>query len=391
MGRHLSLILTVGVLLHGYVGLRLISALSPSTGLRGALWMLLLLSCAVIIYGMRHRRDVFHGVRALLMWVALIAMGFFSLLLTFTLVRDVLLAIYALVVRLPLPGSEGLRAAYSSGAAVHISAVLVVAVAILALLKGVYNARRRAPVVDIEIPIPNLPIDLAGFTIVQLSDIHVGRTIRKSYIDAIVDKVMTLNADFVAITGDVVDGSVPDLRIHTAPLSRLRAKYGVYLVTGNHEYYSGADAWISEFRRLGLSVLLNEHRVINVGTESLVLAGVTDYSGGGFSPEHRSNPALALSGAPEGGALRVLMAHQPRSAVDAEAAGFDVQLSGHTHGGQIFPWNFAVLLQQPFTAGLVRCGKMWMYVSRGTGYAGPPVRFGAPSEITRIRLVRKIS
>lgn len=389
MGRYLSLILPVGLLLHGYVGLRLIAALSASTGMRSALWIWLVLSGTMISYGMRHRRGVPSGLRAMLMWVALVAMGFFSLLLTFTLIRDVLLIMYALAASLHFAGSQALLATESSGALAHISALLVVAITVLALLKGLHNARRRAPVVDIEIPISNLPVALNGFTIVQLSDIHVGRTIRKDYVDAIVDKVMTLDTDIVVITGDVVDGSVPDLQRHTAPLSRLQAKHGVYLVTGNHEYYSGAEAWIAEFRRLGLRVLLNEHTVINVDTQSLVLAGVTDYSGGDFSPAHRSNPALALSGAPDNAALRVLMAHQPRSGIAAEAAEFDVQLSGHTHGGQIFPWNFAVRLQQPFTAGLVRCGKMWMYVSRGTGYAGPPIRFGAPSEITRIRLVRE--
>ncbi len=391
MGRYRSLILTLGMLLHGYVGLRLIAALSSRTDSRDALWIFLLLSGVMICYGMRHRHGCPRGVRAVLMWVSLIAMGFFSLLMTFTLSRDVFLVTYALAARLPFSGAQRLVTAESSGEVAHISALLVVLAAVLALLKGIYNARRRAPVVDVDIPIPNMSVALRGFTIVQLSDIHVGRTIRKGYLDAIVDKVNTLDADIVVITGDVVDGSVAELTVHTAPLARLRAKQGVYLVTGNHEYYSGADAWIAEFRRLGLRVLLNEHSVISVGTESLVLAGVTDYSGADFAPEHRSNPALALSGTTGRAGLRILMAHQPRSGADAEAAGFDVQLSGHTHGGQIFPWNFAVPLQQPFTAGLVRCGKMWMYVSRGTGYAGPPVRFGAPSEITRIRFTANLS
>ncbi|WP_347557050.1 metallophosphoesterase [Robbsia sp. KACC 23696] len=389
MGRRLSLIIVVGVLLHGYVGLRLIPALSDTAGAREALWSWLLLSCAVIIFGMRNRRGAAHGSRAVLTWAALIAMGFFSLLLTSTVIRDLLLGGYWLASYLPFAWSRSVEGAQARVAVMHSSALCVVIVAVLALMKGVYNARRRAPVVDVEIPIPNLPLALDGFTIVQLSDIHVGPTIRKRYIDAIVDTVVSLNADLVAITGDVVDGSVPNLQRHTAPLSRLRATHGVFLVTGNHEYYAGADAWIAEFKRLGLRVLLNEHTVIRVGSDALVLAGVTDFSGEHFGPSHRSDPVQALDGAPESAALRVLLAHQPRTGPAADAAGFDVQLSGHTHGGQIFPWNFAVPLQQPFTAGLVRCGEMWMYVSRGTGYAGPPVRFGAPSEITRIRLVRR--
>jgi predicted MPP superfamily phosphohydrolase len=155
----------------------------------------------------------------------------------------------------------------------------------------------------------------------------------------------------------------------------------------NHEYYSGAAAWVRELRRLGVAVLMNEHVVVRRGSAKLVVAGVTDFSAGHFDAAQASDPAAALAGAPRDAALRVLLAHQPRSAPAAEAAGFDLQLSGHTHGGQFLPWNFLVRLQQPFTAGLNRWRRMWVYTSRGTGYWGPPKRFGAPSEITLLRLV----
>ncbi|MEX3824365.1 metallophosphoesterase, partial [Paraburkholderia sp. BR14262] len=217
--------------------------------------------------------------------------------------------------------------------------------------------------------------------------IHVGPTIKHGYVDAIVRAVNPRDADVGAITGDVVDGSVAHLAAHTAPLGKLNAHHGVYLVTGNHEYYSGADAWIAEFRRIGLTVLMNQHVVIEHGGARLVLAGVTDYTGGQFDPAHRSDPAEALRGAPADVNTRVLLAHQPRTAHAAVDAGFTLQLSGHTHGGQIFPWNFLVRLQQPFTAGLEKLGSLWVYTSRGTGYWGPPKRLGAPSEITRVRLV----
>jgi predicted MPP superfamily phosphohydrolase len=143
---------------------------------------------------------------------------------------------------------------------------------------------------------------------------------------------------------------------------------------------------VRELRRLGLTVLMNEHAVVRRGTARLVVAGVTDYSAGHFDPAAASDAAVALAGSPPG-AVRLLLAHQPRSAAAAEAAGFDLQLSGHTHGGQFLPWNFLVRLQQPFTAGLHRWRRMWVYTSRGTGYWGPPKRFGAPSEITLLRLV----
>ncbi|MFB0934697.1 MAG: metallophosphoesterase, partial [Propionivibrio sp.] len=253
-------------------------------------------------------------------------------------------------------------------------------------LVGFVNARRVARVVHVDIPLPGLPAPLAGFTIVQLSDIHAGPTIKRDYVAAIVRHANHLGADLIAITGDVVDGNVAQLAAHTAPLAELNARHGVFVVTGNHEYYSGAPAWIEEFRRLGLRVLLNEHVIIEHGGARLVLAGVTDYSAHAFDPAQRSDPHAALLGSPDG-VPRILLAHQPRSAHAAAEAGFDLQLSGHTHGGQFWPWNLFVSLQQPFTAGLHRLGRLTVYTSRGTGYWGPPKRFGAPSEISVLRLV----
>jgi predicted MPP superfamily phosphohydrolase len=167
----------------------------------------------------------------------------------------------------------------------------------------------------------------------------------------------------------------------------LRSRHGTFFVTGNHEYYSGADAWVEELRRLGLSVLINEHVLLQHDGESLALAGVSDYGAHHFNEAERSDPQAAIDGVPVSTFLRVLLAHQPRSAAAAALAGFHLQLSGHTHGGQFLPWNFLVRLQQPFTAGLNRLQAMWVYTSRGTGYWGPPMRLGAPSEITHLRLV----
>jgi predicted MPP superfamily phosphohydrolase len=279
------------------------------------------------------------------------------------------------------------------------SAMAVLVVATLASFVGFLNARRTAAVKRVEVPIQGLPSALEGFTIAQLSDIHVGPTIRSDYIQRIVDAVNRLGADAIAITGDLVDGTVAELRDHIAPLAGLRARHGTFVVTGNHEYYAGAHAWIEELRRLGLKVLLNEHVVLQTrnvrGAQNdeelfesqLVLAGVTDFTAGHFDPAHQSDPHLALYDAPPLVHTRVLLAHQPRSAPLAARAGYQLQLSGHTHGGQFFPWNLFVPMQQPFTAGLHRLHDMWIYVSRGTGYWGPPKRFGAPSEITLVTLV----
>jgi predicted MPP superfamily phosphohydrolase len=238
---------------------------------------------------------------------------------------------------------------------------------------------RRPRVVRVAVPIANLPPDLAGLRIVQLSDLHVGPTIRRRFVTAVVQTANALYPDLVAVTGDVADGYVKELRDHVAPLADLRAPLGTFFVTGNHEYYWDPLGWILELERLGISVLSNEHRLIERGEGRLLLAGVTDLSAA-------SDPRAAIAGAPQSH-VRVLLAHQPRSAFAARDAGFDLQLSGHTHGGQYFPFNLLVRLFQPFVAGLHRLEAMWLYVSRGTGYWGPPLRVGAPSEITLIELV----
>jgi uncharacterized protein len=237
------------------------------------------------------------------------------------------------------------------------------------------------------VPIDGLPAALDGFTIAQISDIHVGPTIKRPYLARIVEAVNALGADMVAVTGDLVDGSVRELGPHVAPLATLASRHGTFFVTGNHEYYSGAGPWVVELRRLGLTVLMNEHVVLEHGGAALVIAGVTDHSAQHFDPAQASDPGAAIAGAPAHAGARLLLAHQPRSAEAAEQAGFDLQLSGHTHGGQFLPWNLFVPLQQPFTAGLHRLRRLWIYTSRGTGYWGPPKRLGAPSEITRLRLV----
>jgi predicted MPP superfamily phosphohydrolase len=197
-------------------------------------------------------------------------------------------------------------------------------------------ARRVAPVVEVMVALAGLPKELEGFTIAQISDLHVGPTIKRNFVAAVVDRVNRLQADMVAITGDVVDGSVPDLAHHTEPLARLVSRHGTYFVTGNHEYYSGAHEWIREFERLGARVLMNEHVVLDHDGAALTVAGVTDWSAHHFDPSHKSDPHAAGEGAPAH-ALKVLLAHQPRSALSAEAAGYHLQLSGHTHGGQFWP------------------------------------------------------
>jgi len=354
--------------LHLLVGASLIPYLPLELPGRLLAWGLLAASCALLPLGFRAS-----GLRwRWLGWSGLMLMGIFSSLAVFSLLRALVVAVLVLIGHDP------------AGFAEHSAEAVLLGVALVTLI-GLFNARRTAAVRDVSIAVPNLPAGLEGFSIVQLSDIHVGPTIRRGYIEAMVKRANGLKPDLIAITGDLVDGSVAQLREHIAPLAELRARHGTFVVTGNHEYYAGAPAWIAELRRLGLTVLLNEHVLIRQNDAELLLAGIADYSAGMYEPSHRSDPLAALEGAPEG-VVRLLLAHQPRSAPAALDAGFDLQLSGHTHGGQFWPWMHFVRLQQPWVAGLHRLGTLQVYISRGTGYWGPPLRFGAPSEITRISL-----
>lgn len=338
--------------------------------------------------GMLARRIAKPPLSTALTWAGLLCMGLFSSLLVLTLLREILLVLGQLVDWL-WPQAVALQALQID------SAIALPAVALLITVLGFWNARRTAAVVQVDVPIANLPEALQGFTVAQISDIHVGPTIKTHYLQRIVDRVNGLNANLVAITGDLVDGSVAELGQHVTPLAQLRSTHGSFFVTGNHEYYSGAHSWIIALRALGVNVLMNEHVLIQHSIDAqdpepalIVVAGVADYSAHQFDEAHRSDPHKAIANAPEHAVFKLLLAHQPRSAAAAAEAGFDLQLSGHTHGGQFWPWNLFVPLQQPFTAGLHKLKALWVYTSRGTGYWGPPKRFGAPSEITHLRLVR---
>jgi hypothetical protein len=367
--------------LHAWVGWRLWPALSFSPAWQAALAALLCASWLLMPMALWARRVRRQPLADRMAWVGTLLMGLFSMLFVLTLLRELLLSLLALagwVVAVSPDVVAGSRQVTAAG---------VLMLAGLLTLWGLVNARRTAMVVRIDVPIERLPAALHGFTIAQISDVHVGPTIKRGYVQAIVERVNSLQADLVAVTGDLVDGSVHELAPHVAPLGMLSSRHGTFFVTGNHEYYSGADAWVVELRRLGLCVLMNEHVLLQHDGESVALAGVSDFSAHHFDAVQRSDPQGAIDGVPHTTFLRVLLAHQPRSAVAAARAGYHLQLSGHTHGGQFLPWNFLVRLQQPFTAGLNRLRSLWVYTSRGTGYWGPPMRLGAPSEITHLRLV----
>lgn len=374
--RFLTMVWSVLVVLHLYIGWRLLPDMTPGPWGWALGVVYLAVSTLMLPLGLGARFLIrSHPLADRVGAIGSLLMGLFSSLLVLTVLRDLLLGGLLLAV----PGT--VLAAWRD----H-TAPLVPLLALLVTAVGYVNARRIPRVARVSIPIADLPQALQGFTIAQITDLHVGPTIKRGYVAGVVQRLNALQPDLIAVTGDLVDGKVEHLRADMQPLAELRARHGVYAVTGNHEYYSGAAAWVAEFRRLGMRVLMNEHTVVEHHGAQLVVAGVTDFSAGRFDPDQASDAAQALAGAPVTATPKVLLAHQPRSAAAAAQAGFDLQLSGHTHGGQFWPWSLAVPLQQPYTAGLHRLGRMWIYTSRGTGYWGPPKRFGAPSEITLLQL-----
>ena len=273
------------VSLPGYIGWRLLLpalAAGPVGFVAGI--AVLLIACAIIPISVGTRSIRNRKLADRLAWVGLTTMGFFSSLFVITVLRDVFL----LGAHLTLSGPR-------ADALSTPSAWWTVTLTLLFTLLGIVIARRPR-LVEINIPIAHLPKALQGFSIAQISDLHVGPTIKRGFVERIVARVNHLNADLIAITGDLVDGSVHDLSSHTAPLAGLAARHGVYFVTGNHEYYSGERAWTSELRRLGLTVLKNQHVILRHNGASLLLAGVTDFSAHHFDPAQRSDPyAAALS------------------------------------------------------------------------------------------------
>jgi predicted MPP superfamily phosphohydrolase len=246
------------------------------------------------------------------------------------------------------------------------------------------HARRDPIVRRVRVPLAKLPASADGYTIVQLTDIHIGWTLGERFAETVVAKVNALSPDLIVLTGDLVDGHVRELAPHVAPLAGLRARDGVYAVTGNHEYYWNVDAWLAHFGSLGIRFLRNERVAIR---DAFELAGVDDITSAGMAAGHGEDIAGAVAGRPTDRPL-VLLAHHPRSIARATTAGVDLQLSGHTHGGQLLPLGWLSRLFEPHVAGLARFAETWLYVSEGTGFWGPPMRIGTSCEIAAITLVR---
>lgn len=378
--------------LHWYMGRRLLTHAKAPQPLKALGWGVIILNaCLVMLAFMVRRMGVDQGWQAPLIWLAYLGLGGFCLTITMLLARDALWGIYALITRTkmkPDPTDDespqlSRRQLFSSATSTGIAVA-----GIAGTVKGHQNATRMPDVRKVKVPVKGLEPALKGMRIVQISDIHVGNTITPAFLKGVVEMVNTLNADLVAITGDLVDGFPDKMLKDVSALGDLKATHGAFFVTGNHEYYWDGPGWIKAVRSLGVTALVNEHKVIMHKGKKVVVGGVTDYSAARMLPSHASDPHKAIKGAPQDAAFKLLLAHQPKSIYKASEAGFDLQLSGHTHGGQFYPWNFVVGMVHPFSRGLhTYKQKTQIYVSCGTGFWGPPMRLGAPSEITLLELV----
>jgi predicted MPP superfamily phosphohydrolase len=367
--RGLSVMTSLIVGLHWYLGARLIrDALVPEPFATAA-WVLLWTFFFSIFGGFLGGRVLPRPLAKVAQWFGFVWMGAFGLLLVSTALSDLGFFIAGKFTVMQ-PSWQSLRAAG------------VFALVVPALAWGFYVSR-RPETKRVTIEIPGLDPSLDGFRIVQISDVHIGETLGRDFAQLVTDQVNALKPDLVAVTGDLIDGSVARLRDDVAPLGGLRGKHGVYYVTGNHEYYHGGTSWEAEGRRLGFTVLHNEHRVVADG--KLVIGGVTDMEGARFSAAHAPRVDLTFAQAPAG-VPRVLLAHQPRFAKAAKDSSVSLMLSGHTHGGQIFPFMAFVLLQQPVIGGFARIQGVPTYTSKGTGYWGPPFRIGPRGEVTELTL-----
>lgn len=369
-----------------YIHLRFTMNLSRKRWVRLAM-LALMLSVVLgtfVYFWMRIKGVSGLGVNVLA-WYIYSGIGILSFLLTLLILLDVFLLARAVVRRVggsrATPGESAQRRLFLKQSVVY----GLSGGTLLISGKGFYNAQKTPEIKEVVIPVSGLHQDLSGFSLVQITDIHLGPTLKGDFLEKVVKRVNSLSPDVVALTGDLVDGYVSDLGPQTLALKDLVSRYGNYFVTGNHEYYFDGPAWCRHMEDLGFTVMNNSHRLIEHNEGRLLLAGVTDIRAGRFVESHKSDPMKAMANTPDAH-VRILLAHQPKSVYEAARAGFDIQISGHTHGGQFFPWPLLVRLEQPFLAGIYYYEKVFLYVSRGTGYWGPPMRMGSPSEITRFIL-----
>lgn len=373
-----SIVMTSALLiLWGVVCWRMIAPL------RTRLWVKLLLACgllaALILYYVSRmfvREGVPVEVNTSLRWIGYLSLGFISLTIPFLLVKEVIQAGFRFGAA-KNKSVDGARRAFLHNA----GNAAVMAAVFPAMAFSVREAFQKPIVKKNLLRVKGLSRDLDGITIAQVSDLHIGSILDRAWLQKMMGQVKELQPDIFVVTGDAIDGKVSRVGKELDSLQSFTPPLGKFFVTGNHEFYSGVEGWVEQMRSLGFSVLNNQHQLIQKGEGRLLVAGVWDYHGDRFGEQYVSNPFEAKEGAPEHD-VSILLAHQPMSIIEASKAHFDIQLSGHTHGGQYFPWTYAIQLFQPYVKGKYTVGKSQLYVNTGTGFWGPPMRLTVPPEIT---------
>jgi uncharacterized protein len=364
---------------HGYLAQRLVLDPGWPEPVRSLGIAAIALCAALLVVHPIAERALPRSLARFVSWPASLWMGAFFWLFLLSLASDALLGIAGGVARAADASAPG------EGAAA-LRAVLALSITGAALAAGLRSGLAPPRLRHERFAIERWPRPLDGFRIVQISDIHIGPLLGRAFAAELVRRVNALEPDLIAVTGDLVDGSARRLADEVAPFAGLRARHGVFFVTGNHDHYSGAESWVEKVRQLGMRVLRNERVEIGSPGASFDLAGVDDHHAH-FAGDGREDLARALAGRdPERAA--VLLAHDPATFARARTAQIDLQLSGHTHGGQIWPFAWFVRLATPYVAGRYRDGRAQLYVSRGTGFWGPPLRLFSPAEITEIALHR---
>ncbi|CAK8715202.1 Calcineurin-like phosphoesterase domain-containing protein [Candidatus Electrothrix laxa] len=380
----LAVVLSVHAFMHYYFWRRMVKDSSFSRpvqrlGTAAVIALFLLLPISRILAKQFSFQQLFP-----LLWFAYLWLGILMLFFFFFLFTDSLKVLYH-TSRCLLPSRPNYpdlsRRRFLARTLASSASVLVLGISAF----GVKKCFDPPTVNRLPIKLSGLPPSFKGFSLVQISDIHIGAMSMRSELTEIVAIVNELQPNLVAITGDLVDGNVAELSGELAPLAELKAQHGVFFVTGNHEYYSGVEQWLPEIEQLGITVLNNTRTEIRQGKDMFILAGVTDYQAGRFGKEHAPNFEKALGGIAKTSKV-ILLAHQPRAIKKVAPYRVDLVLSGHVHGGQIWPFNYLTPLQQPYIKGFYRHKKTLLYVNQGTGYWGPPMRVGTYKEITEFIL-----
>ena len=363
------------------MGLRFVMPLEILSSYKYLLYLtLFIFYCFPIIGLILYFNKIENNLSTGIHWLGYTGLGFVSLLFFIQAGADILLLIKSLILKNHT--FDPYRRSF-----LGVSAKTIVGgIAGIGSIWGTYNALKEPVIKTVKIKIDGLPESLKGFRMAQITDLHVGSMITGDFVERVTRKIIDLNADMLFFTGDAADGSVQSYGKHLQSLAEINPKYGKYFVTGNHEYYSDMNGWLQLIEGLGFKILVNESQNITINDATIMITGIPDRGGGHFSSFHKTDMEKAMGGMNPND-VKILLAHQPKDVEHALKYGFDLQLSGHTHGGQYFPFSLLVQMAHPFLKGLYKRENTWIYINQGTGYWGPPLRIGTEPEITEIILV----